>query len=253
MRLILLLIATIILSSTANAVELTGIVKSEDGKPLAGVEISTYAPAGPGKVLGIQAAETSKHYEVKTDASGAFKLPSHGRIIHFHRADLRPLTKIVELTLPQLEVTMEDGSKTLWKIPACSATDKSARVGVGFMVTAPANVMAKKDTERFEEGGYFYGFQAGPKVEMMVNWWESTSLHPEDRFLLESRDLTLRMWSSGEKWGYEYRGTMPDGRLWRRVTIKNGAIAYQGVSKETAAAFDPMIDGMCLDESAVKW
>lgn len=253
MKLIFLLTAIVMLSSTSSAVEITGVVKSEDGKPLAGVQIKTHAPAGPAKIFGIQVAESTKDFEATTDASGAFKLPAHGRVIYFHRDDLRPLALIVALELQQIEATMEVGSRSLWKIPACTANDKATRAGVGFMVTSAPNVMVRKDTDRFENGGYFFGYQAGPKVELMVNWWESTSLHPQEEFLIESREFSLRKWSSGEKWGYEYRGIMPDGKMWRRVTLKNGALAYQGLSKEAAGAFDQMIDDMCFDASAVTW
>jgi hypothetical protein len=54
MKLVFLLLATISLSSQGNATEFTGVVKSEDGKPLSGVQILTYAPAGPANILGMQ-------------------------------------------------------------------------------------------------------------------------------------------------------------------------------------------------------
>ena len=78
-------------------------------------------------------------------------------------------------------------------------------------------------------------------------------MEPEDKYLLESREFSQRMWVSGEKWGYEFRGTMLDGKVWRRIAIRNGAITYQGNTKEAAKVFDSMIDEMCFDESAVKW
>ena len=88
---------------------------------------------------------------------------------------------------------------------------------------------------------------------MLINWWESTSLEPAEKYLLESREFSQRMWMSGDKWGYEFRGTMQDGKLWRRISIRNGAITYQGNPKEAAKVFDGMIDAVCFDGSAVKW
>lgn len=253
MKLILLLLATIALSSTGRATEISGVVKSTAGKPLAGVQIFTYAPAGSGKIVGIEVTSSTKRYEVVTSVDGSFTIPSHGQLIYFHRADLRPLTKIVDLAINQLEVIMEEGSRTLWEVPGCSATDKSSRVGIGFMVKIPDNVMVKKDDKRFEEGGYLFGYQIGNQVEVLINWWESTSLEPGEKYLLESKEFTQRMWSSGGKWGYEFRGIMQDGKVWRRIALRNGAITYQGNTKEAARVFDSMIDGMCFDESAVKW
>jgi hypothetical protein len=46
MKLIFLLIAIIGLSSRGSATELSDVVKSEEGKPLSGVQILTYAPEG---------------------------------------------------------------------------------------------------------------------------------------------------------------------------------------------------------------
>jgi hypothetical protein len=231
LKFILLLVATVLLNSTVTAAEITGVVKSADGKPLSGVQVKTNAPAGPAKILGREVSESIKQLETTTDASGAFKLAGHGRVIHFHRDDLRPLSVVTALGLQSIKVTMEDGNGTLWKTPACSATDKATKVGVGFMMTPAANVMVRKDTGRFEDGGYFFGYQTDAKVELMVNWWESTSLVPQDKFLVDGREFSQRMWRSGEKWGYEFRGTLRDGTMWRQVTLKNGAIAYQTTSK----------------------
>jgi hypothetical protein len=253
MKLIFLFIAIISLSSRGTATEISGVVKSEDGKPLSGVQILTYAPAGPADILGMHVTTSTQRYEVSTKPDGSFSIPSHGQLVYFHRADLRPLTKIVDLATKRIEVMMEEVTRTLWKVPACSATNKSNRVGVGFMVTVPENVMVKKDDGRFEDGGYLFGYRRGKQVEVLINWWGSTSLEPEDKYLLESREFSQRMWVSGEKWGYEFRGTMLDGKAWRRIAIRNGAITYQGNTKEAAKVFDWMIDEMCFDESAVKW
>ena len=253
MKLIFYLIAIVTLTTTTRATELRGVVKSEDGKPLGGVRILTYAPNGPATILGIKTANSTKRYEVVTGADGSFRIPSHGQLIYFHRDDLRPVTKIVPLSTSRLQVVMEDGNRSLWKVPACSPSEKSTRTGIGFMVKVPENVMARKDDQRFEEGGYFFGYQLADQVELLINWWGSSSLEPEDKYLLQSRDFSQRMWRSGEKWGYEFRGTMKDGRVWRRIALRNGAITYQGNTKEAANVFDAMIDSMCFDESAVKW
>jgi hypothetical protein len=253
MKLILLLIALTTLSSSSVAAELNGVVKSEDGKPLAGVQVLTYAPAGPATILGIKTESSTRRHEVVTIADGSFKLPGHGEVVYFHRADLRPLTKIVASSIKHIEVTMEPANRTLWKLPGCTAADKTNRVGVGFMVTAPESVLVKKDEERFEEGGYLFGYRNGERTELLVNWWESTSLEPKEKYVLESTEFSQRMWTSGKKWGYDYRGTMRNGRLWRRVALRNGAIAYEANTKEAAEIFDAMIDGMCFDDSAVKW
>ena len=250
--LVLILIAVGFSSVSAiEPAELSGLIKSRDGKPLAGVKVFTYAPE-KGKIepLGLQTA--ARLYETESDPQGFFKLPSHGRVVHFRGKDLRPLTKILDLAVTRIDVTMEDGATSLWKIPACSALlDRQERVGIGFRVVVPANVMVKKDDGRFEDGGYFFGYDNHAQIETMINWWESTSLEPSEKYLLDSKEFSQRMWSSGSKWGLEFRGVKTDGKLWRWISLRNGAITYQGNQRQSAEVFDVMIDNMCFDESAV--
>lgn len=250
---LLLIVMGFCLAYSAKAVELSGVVKSEEGKPLGGVQILTYAPLEEkSEFLGMPM--TTKRHETMTDSNGLFKLPSHGRLVYFKRQDLRPLTKILDLSAKKIEVMMEDGARSLWKMPSCSSvSDKSKRTGIGFMVIVPENVMVRKDNGRFEEGGYFFGYDNGGRVEVLINWWESTSLEPSEQYLLESREFSERMWVSGKMSGFEFRGVKSDGKLWRRVSLRNGAITYQGNTKESSEVFDRMIDNMCFDESAVKW
>jgi hypothetical protein len=238
---------------SVSAVELNGVVKSEHGKALGGVKIFTYAPSDEkAELLGIPL--TVKRHETITDSNGLFKLPSHGRVVYFRREDLRPLTKILDLSTKKIEVTMEDGAASLWKIPTCTSVgNKANRMGVGFKVVVPNNVMVKKDDGRFEHGGYFFGYDIHGQIETMINWWESTSLEPSEKFLLESKEFSQRLWISGKFSGLEFRGLTADGKLWRRVSIRNGAITYQGNQKQSAEVFDAMIDSMCFDDSAVKW
>ena len=247
-------VTTVAQEGLVKPVEITGVVKSETGAPLAGVQILTYAPYEGTISLGTaKLAASTKRYEVTTDTNGRFKIPSHGQLIFFSRTDLRPLTKIVDLSLTQLDVTMEDVAKSLWNVPPCSASDKANRVGIGFMVTVPKDVMVKKDNKNFDEGAYLFGFQTKDRVEILINWWDPTSLEPSDEYLLDSKDFSQRKWTSGDKSGHEFRGIRSDGRVWRRVSLKNGVITYQGNSPEAAKVFDSMIDGMCFDASAVKW
>jgi len=252
-KFLLLIAIDFCLLFSAKAGELNGIVKSEEGKPLAGVQILTYALLDEkAEFLGMQM--TMKRYEATTDLNGFFKLPSHGQIVYFKRQDLRPLTKILNLSAKQIEVMMEDGARSLWKIPSCSSvSDKSKRIGIGFMIIVPENVMVRKDNGHFEDGGYFFGYDSGGHIEAMISWWESTSLEPAEKQLFESKEFSERMWVSGKISGYEFRGVKSDGKLWRRISLRNGAITYQGNTKESAEVFDRLIDNMCFDESAVKW
>ena len=92
-----------------NGNELSGVVKAESGKPLPDVRILTYAPTEKkAELLGFPL--TSQRYETATDQNGFFKLPSHGRIVYFKRSDLRPITKLMDLSAARIVVVMEDGA-----------------------------------------------------------------------------------------------------------------------------------------------
>lgn len=235
-------------SISARAIELTGAVKSESGKPLNGVKVLTYAPSNNGRKL-LGATLTTQRYEATTDQNGFFTLPSHGRLVYFKRDDLRPLTKILGLTASRVEVTMEEGAQSLWKIPPCSSlADNAQRFGIAFRILVPENMLVKKATQ-FENGGYLFGYDVRGNIEVLINWSGSTSLEPDEEYFFGSKEFSERTWVSGKTWGYEIRGVNSDGKLWRRVSFRWGAITYQGNSKEAANAFDRLVDGMCFHES----
>ncbi len=73
-------------------------------------------------------------------------------------------------------------------------------------------------------------------------------MEPDKEFVLASKEFSERTWKSGDITGYEIRGVKSDGKWWRRVSFKGGAIAYQGNSEEAAKVFDSLIDNMCLEE-----
>jgi hypothetical protein len=236
---------------SARALELTGAVKSESGKPLNGVKVLTYAPTNGGREL-LGTTLTTQRYEVTTDQNGYFRLPSHGRLVYFKRDDLRPLTKILDLSASRIEVTMEEGAQSLWKIPLCSSlADNSQRFGIGFRILVPENMLVKKATQ-FENGGYLFGYDVHGNIEVLINWSTSTSLEPDEAYFLGSKEFSERAWVSGKTTGYETRGVKSDGKVWRRVSFRWGAITYQGNSKEAAESFDRLIDGMCFEESKLQ-
>jgi len=147
---------------------------------------------------------------------------------------------------------MEEVAATLWKVLQCKVESDKARSGIAFKVLVPDDVQAKKDV-RFDLAAYLYGYQMPDgKFEVMVNWQDSTSSHPSEDTLLEAKEFTERVWVAGERFGYDIRGERRDGKVWRFVNYRWGAISYQGNSREAAKEFDKMIDGMCFDEEDAK-
>lgn len=229
---------------SAHATELSGVVKSETGKPLSGVRVYSDAP-----MSGARTEDGFKTVEAITDRTGAFKLPGHGRIVYFKRQDLRPLTKVVALSSKRLDVAMVDAASSTWKVPLCSdVSDKAQRVGFNFMVNVLDGVITKKIIHLGSEM-YYWGFYVGERPEVMFHWVDSTSDEPSDEYILNSTKFSERLWTSGKTTGYEARGVKSNGQLWRRVSFRWGAISYQNNSAESARVFDAMIDSMCFIES----
>lgn len=234
------------------ATPLSGLIKSEASQPIPKVKVITYAPLDKQtKFLGLNM--TTKRHEAYSDEKGVFRLPDHGRIVYFTHPEKRPLTKIVDFSASTLHVTMEEASATLWKVPQCSAIpDANHRPGIAFKVNVPDGVIVKKDV-RFDLDVYYYGYRMPEgKFEVMVNWQDSTSAHPSEEWLLEAKRFTERVWMAGKRLGYDIRGERPDGKVWRYVVYRWGALSYQGNSSEAAKIFDKMIDGMCFSEEDAK-
>jgi hypothetical protein len=139
-------------------------------------------------------------------------------------------------------------SSTLWNLPFCNANSRKARSGVAFKVVVPDNILVKKGVQ-FDLDIYAYAYQLQDgKLESMVNWQDSTASHPREEMLLGAKEFTERVWVAGDRFGYDVRGHGRDGKFWRFVSYRWGAISYQGNSLEAAKVFDNMIDGICFDD-----
>lgn len=251
MTLIFLTLLLVVFLPSIKAVPLKGIITSDKGTPLSGVQVLSYAPLKNGpKVIGIQT--TTRRHEVTTDQNGLFTLPDHGRVVYFRRNDLAPITKILDMSATKADIVMQDASPSMWKIPACSSLpDHPKRVGIVFKVLLPENVPFRK-REGVDSDEYMFGFDAGGnRFEVMVNWGGSTSIEPQEELLLESKTISERLWASGQTIGHDLRGVKSSGLLWRRVSFRWGAISYQGNSEKSAKIFDKLIDNVCFDEPAM--
>lgn len=239
----LLVLLGLFLESRAVATPLTGTIRDGRRQPLAKVRVLSFAP-----LPDYARYRGTRQYEVLSDEKGFFRLPDHGQVIYFMHPELRPVTKILPLSARTVEVVMEEATASLWSVPQCRAESDKGRTGIAFKVLAPEGVLVRKGT-RAGVDVYYYGYQrADGTMEVMVNWEDSTAAHPGEETMLEAKYFTERMWRSGQRFGYDVRGRRPDGKLWRFVSYRWGAITYQGNSPEAAKVFDRMMDGLCFDE-----
>lgn len=248
----LLVFIGLALEQCAGATPLRGVIKSVNGQPIPKVKVLTFAALqSPTTFMGL--SMSTHRYDAISDEKGFFHLPDHGRIIYFtHSAEHRPVTKILPLSATTIQVVMEEAATTLWKVPLCKSTSDEIRTGVAFKLIVPDGVLVKKIL-RFDLDTYVYGYQRSDgKFDSMSNWQDSTSSHPEEHILLDAEQFTERVWIGGERFGYDVRGVSRDGKFWRFVSYRWGAISYYDNSPEAAKAFDKMIDGMCFDEADAK-
>ncbi len=224
-----------------HAAVLNGTIRGESGEPLAGVRVLSYAPV-PGTANG------SRRMEAMTDRNGRFTLRDHGRVIYFRRDNLRPVSKIVDLSATRVEATIESIERSVWRVPACSTIAGGARrVGMNFKFLVPEEILVRR-TPYLGSDMYFFGYETNEQIEVMFNSAEATATEPSEDFLLNSNEFAERAWNSGNTLGHEARGTMRDGKRWRRIAFAGGAIEYRTNSREAASIFDSMIESVCFDE-----
>lgn len=244
-----ILVSTV--SLIAHSTPLRGSVKSENGTPIAHVQIVTNITTTMGPGLSVSGS-SSKEVITETDTQGRFSLPNHGRVIWFKQKDINPITKVVDLSLSELDIVAKDAASRTRDIPQCSGVKRAAsRVGSPFKVESHDGVIARtRPSPDGNRDDYLFGIEvAEGKYEIMVIWGGSTSLDPGEDVLVDSKDISEHQWRSGNVVGLEIRGVRSNGKIWRRISFAGGALTYQGNSERSARVFDKMMDNVCLEES----
>ena len=232
--LFLSLITLIAVSANLSAQGLSGSVKSASGRPLA--EVFVFPNRSPGDI-----AETSE--------GGTFSVPRFETVIAFRRDGFRPLTKIVDPTITNLDVVLEYAAATQWSLPRCTAKDKRNRVGFTLRMRVPKEAIARKGRDAdYEDLAIGYG----PKstrvwLTGITGPYSGAFGFPPYAWILNATEFSERSYKAGNIEGADLRGRLRDGTYWRYVGRLGEDIKYSGISKEQAAFFDRIIDGACAD------
>jgi hypothetical protein len=151
MKIAFLVVTTLItVRANVSAPRLTGSIKSASGQPLAEVFIF------PTRSLNDIAV---------TDDRGTFSLPRFETIIVFRREGFRPLTKIVESSMTQLDVVLEDAASRPVVTSKVCPDDKSERVGFTLRMSVPKEAIARSGRDvDYEDFAVAYG----PKSESVL-------------------------------------------------------------------------------------
>jgi hypothetical protein len=219
----------------ASSSELTGTVESQSGHPLADVSVISVG---------------SNRDETKTDANGFFKLPDHGRVVFFRHKDFRPITKVLDSDVTNLDVILDDAIGSERLVPSCASTDnREKRIGYEskYLVPKGLKVRRVRDADYVE----WILYSKKDKREWLELWSGPTVSNgfPRDELLTSSESFTERYWRCEMGGGIDMRGRSKNGMRWRFTSLPYGLATYENVSEETAAIFDLIIDGACWDKA----
>jgi hypothetical protein len=212
---------------------LSGIVVSENGTPIAGVKIFAWQKA-------------------TTNTEGRFdltNLPSKDSVVYFQKEDFRPKTLVVEPQTRTVQVVLEDDRKTAWFIPACSAKEvKNSHEGSWLEFHWPKNAKVKriKDIDYVE---YLVRLAKDSRpLQLWYGLFVSSEQHVTEIVIrsasFEERSIHSK---SGQIIGHDQHGKTQDGMVWRSAEFPglSASAIYEGVSAEEAATYDRIIDSAC--------
>ena len=224
--------ALLCLCAACAAAELTGVVKSASGRPVAGVVVSSPPNMYAGR---------------ETSSDGYFRIKVVENIVLFWHPDYRPLTKILKGGEETLEVTLEDAAPTRWEIPPCKNESADGRTGFRFMLRVPkgAEVTGHTDID-YQYFAVAYGSGAARRWLQGIEGPNATLGYPDFRDVLSSAEFTERSWRSGDIDGIDMRGRSREGYYWRQVGLAGSAVYYRGASADASAFFDKLIATACF-------
>lgn len=231
---------------------LQGVVVGVDGAPLAGV--STYDVW----------KDCCPHQEerVTSNEKGEFLLEHPGTVIHFSKANLRPLTVVVKPGTAQIRVMMTAADDSL-TVPTCvkPGSDQKkigwSEYGVHFTVPKDGVKLlgGKPDVDYLR-----YVIEAMKGGSLLELWFGpyAMSWDPDNELFIKSAKFIQRNLISTKpidsQWTYadagvvgrDSWGQMKDGSNWRQTGTLGSGATYKGASKEDARLFDQIINSICV-------
>jgi hypothetical protein len=216
-----------------SATELTGIVRSKAGTSLANVSVTS---------------QCEPCVQTKTDANGFFRLPAHGQVVFFRYPGFRPLSKILDSTTTAVQVVLEEGAQSEWKVPSHRPASRAERyIGDESKLAVPKGLMLKK--VRDADYLLYIIYDRKNKHEVLEVWFglSVSSGYPPDDLLISSNEFAERSWTCETGTGVDLRGRLRTGEHWRWTSLLLGMAKYRVKSEEAADSFDRIIDSLYCD------
>jgi len=232
--------------------ELTGTVKTTDGKPIAEVTVYSFDDRG------IIAPREGRRFSEKTDSQGRFKLRNHGQAIYFRYQAFQPLTKIIEYATSRIDVVLEPEYDS-WNVPSCTDSvdyrknkDKYVEMrnflGPSLFVPRADGVQSKKVRD-IDYVLYVFTYGPSKRREALQGWFGlyAADLSVSARSLVRSTNFKERRAKFGDREALDIYGQTTDGKYWHYVSFWSNAIFYEDASKDAANKFDDMLSRMCYE------
>lgn len=231
------IIAIAYLQADRAEFELTGTVKSTDGKPIQDVLVYSQSLGGRGSGLAF------------TGENGRYHLKSSGRVAFFSRRGFKPTVKLLDRNTRYLDITLESISDRERMINFCLNEDASRKAGGKLRVIVPVNAIVRggksDDAQEFS-----IAHSSQQKQSWLTLVWGQMASHgfPPEKWILDSADFTVATIRLGNYQWNEYRGHTATGRYWRFVGRAGEQLSYYDVTQNTAEYFDSIINSACLNK-----
>ncbi|MCW5967859.1 MAG: carboxypeptidase regulatory-like domain-containing protein [Blastocatellales bacterium] len=224
-----------------SGAELKGVVRSDSGQPLEGVQVYSRADNQYASV---------DNFLTTTDRNGAYVLPVHGRVVFFKAPGFKPVVKVIELDELTLNIMLVSESRSAWQVPACAENNfQSTHPGAkfaGYRLPIPLGTIADMQTHGSERSIIIKNLD-GNRLDNLVYYSDFMILgYPKEKLVLDSSNISIRSFASDLHYGIDIKGSFNDGTSWRYIGGSGVEISYQNVGNRSAEFFDDLLDRICF-------
>ncbi len=236
-----LFISLITVFAAGQSSGILGKVIDEDGAPVARASVYSKLSCCPAKCA------TST-----TDEKGNFGLDATGSLLHVDRDGFRPQALVVKSGKKDLQIQLV-AEKGKLSLSECHTPARGGQLlgnrHIRFFVPE-----SRLHVSRGEDVDYVnYGIRLRRKGAILELWFGPTawSLEPDDDLFIKSAEFAQRnIFNASGIVGMDSRGHTRSDRFWRHSGVMGGGAKYEHATPEEAAAFDQIIDSMCIATGA---
>jgi len=216
---------------------ISGVVSDSLARPISGASIQHL-----GRLIAEVVTDSSGHFEISTRVP-AFVIRKIGYESAFVRTEA---ARSIQITLKQSEA----------KIPACSNKTECTSVGRGtvFCFASVTGVTFSEQINDIDYGNRIYSVKSQRGRQTMSHgggpMWGFGM--PSDEDIWSSTEFSEKTFRYDTSFIIDAKGRTNAGKFWRFVGKFGESAAYHDVDKQSAALFDRVLDGVCINEEKPK-